>query len=295
MRTPSIVRFAQLCVIVALTGSASACSGGAGTVLEQVLEARRLTADMMVQFTKAADVGNLAVMADTEEAAGALVRESAAATQAVRTDADALAKTLDGLGYANENRLLGEFNTAFAKYVELDAAILGLAGQNTNLKAQRLSFGAGQQAADAFSSALGAVTPSTPADRWRVDALVATALERVRAIQVLQAPHIAEASDATMTSIEERMAASETAARTALRTLRTLVPSGSQGLVDAAGTTLDRFMSVNAEIVALSRRNSNVRSLALSLGQKRALTATCEEALRSLRTVLANRQLGGTR
>ena len=41
-------------------------------------------------------------------------------------------------------------------------------------------------------------------------------------------------------------------------------------------------MGVNAEIVVLSRRNSNVRSLALSLGQKRMLTAGCEETLRAL-------------
>ena len=54
-------------------------------------------------------------------------------------------------------------------------------------------------------------------------------------------------------------------------------------------------MSLNAELVALSRRNSDVRSLALSLGQKRMVTAACEESLQALQAALAKRGLGGTR
>ena len=54
-------------------------------------------------------------------------------------------------------------------------------------------------------------------------------------------------------------------------------------------------MRVNAEIIALSRRNSDVRSLALVLGQKRMLTARCEETLTALQDSLAKRGFGATR
>ena len=54
-------------------------------------------------------------------------------------------------------------------------------------------------------------------------------------------------------------------------------------------------MKVNAEIVGLSRRNTNVKSLAMSLGQKRMLTAACEESLRALQEALATRGFAGTR
>ena len=54
-------------------------------------------------------------------------------------------------------------------------------------------------------------------------------------------------------------------------------------------------MGVNAQIVALSRRNTNVRSLALSLGQKRTLTAACEDSLRALEDALAKRGFTATR
>src|SRR6202030_158015 len=93
--------------------------------------------------------------------------------------------------YSDEIRLLNEFVGRFAKYRELDRRILDLAVENTNLKAQRLSFGPGQEAANSFRDSLEAVVPSLPArDKWRVEALVARAVATVREIQVLQAPHI---------------------------------------------------------------------------------------------------------
>ena len=48
-------------------------------------------------------------------------------------------------------------------------------------------------------------------------------------------------------------------------------------------------MALNAQIVALSRRNTNVRSLALSLDEKRKLTGPCEETLRLLQAALDKR------
>jgi hypothetical protein len=54
-------------------------------------------------------------------------------------------------------------------------------------------------------------------------------------------------------------------------------------------------MGVNAQIIALSRRNSHVRSLALSLNQKGKLAGACEDSLRALRHALENRGFTGTR
>ena len=86
------------------------------------------------------------------------------------------------------------------KYRELDRHILDLAVENTNLKAQRLSFGPAQDAATSFRDALEAVVPAGGAsDTWRVKALVATAVASVREIQVLQAPHIADRRRRAMT------------------------------------------------------------------------------------------------
>jgi len=90
-----------------------------------------------------------------------------------------------------------------------------------------------------------------------------------------------------MTGLEQRMVQGEGAARQSLATLQPLVDAPSRTRLASATAALDRFMALNAQIVALSRRNTNVRSLALSLDQKRKLIAPCEETLRALRDGLS--------
>ncbi len=189
-------------------------------------------------------------------------------------------------------RLLNEFDGRFAEYRTLDRTILGLAVENTNLKAQRLSFGPAREAADAFRDSLDAIAHASP-DAWRVQAIAASAVANVREIQALQAPHIAEADEAAMSRMDTQMAAAETAARRALDSLKGMVePSPDLG---AAAAALDRFKAINAELVALSRRNSDVRSLALSLGHKRTLTAACDDSLRALQAALQQHAFTATR
>ena len=265
------------------------------TALEQLSEARQISAELSVQFTKAADASNRAVMADTDEASVAFAHESGQATEAVQKEIEALRPILQGLNYSDELRMLDEFAKRFADYRELDRRILDLAVENTNLKAQRLAFGPAQEAADAFRDALEAVEPASPATAWQVQALVARAVTTVREIQVLQAPHIADADDAVMTRMEKQMATSEAASRTALKTLSGLVAPGSRPRLAAASSALDRFTELNAQVIALSRRNTNVRSLALSLDQKRPLIAACEDSLRTLGDSLAARGFTGIR
>ena len=103
------------------------------------------------------------------------------------------------------------------------------------------------------------------------------------------------AADAVMARMETEMAASEAAARTALTTLASLVDPPSRARLATATAALDRFMAVNAEIVAQSRRNTNVRSLALSLTQERLVTAACDESLRALDDALGKRGFSDTR
>ena len=272
-----------------LVAAAIAGCGNVNAALQHLSEARDRAADLLVQFTKTSDAANRAVMADTDEASVAFAHESEQAAQAVQQDAEALGPLLDGLHYAEEAGLLQQFMTRFADYRALDRKILDLAVENTNLKAQRLSFGPAQDAANGFKDALGGLTASTPANGWQVKAIAAGAVATIREIQVLQAPHIADADDAVMTRMEKNMAASEAAARSALTTLAPLVQSASRPRLAAAAKALDQFMDLNAQIVALSRRNTNVRSLALSLNEKRPLTTACEDSLHALHDALAKR------
>jgi hypothetical protein len=291
-RCDAILRRTLFLAVFAL--ALAGCRREPSTVFNQLADARRLAADLRVQFSEASDASNRAVMADTDEASVAFAHEAEKAKQVVQSDAAALAPQFLHLGYANEARFLEEFSKRFADYLDLDRRVLELAVENTNLKAQSLSFGPAREAADAFRDSLETiVSPATSKDHCRVEALIAKAVLAVRDIQVLQAPHIAEADDAAMTRMEVEMRRLQVAARDALSNLSELVEPKAR--LAAASASLERFNDVSRQIVALSRRNSNVRSLALSLRDKPVLTAACDESLRSLDEALAKEGFPATR
>lgn len=87
------------------------------------------------------------------------------------------------------------------------------------------------------------------------------------------------------------------AAKGAVR-LRTLVSAGvvTTAVACVADTSLERVTKARqSSIVVLSRRNTNVQSLALSLNQKRLVTAACDDSLRALGAALAKRGFAATR
>lgn len=280
--------------IVMTAAALDACT--TNTAFERLTEARRLSAELLIQFTQASNAANQAVMADTDEASVAFAKRAEESKQTVEKNAGLLRPLLQQLNYSDEHGLLETFTKEFAAYRGLDGRILELAVENTNLKAQRLSFGEAQQAADAFTESLNAVATAVPAnDAWRVKALVAGAVADLRAIQVAQGPHIAEADDAVMTRIEQRMKTSETGVRSALDAVGQVAPPASRPRLAAARMAFDRFIAVNAQIVDLSRRNTNVRSLMLTLNEKAKITSACENTLRALQDALSKRGVGGSR
>ena len=98
-----------------------------------------------------------------------------------------------------------------------------------------------------------------------------------------------------MSQMETEMAASEAVAQKTVDTLKGRLPSTVAPQLAAAAAALVRFKATTAEIVTLSRRNSNVRSLALSLGRKRTVTAECDDALHALEETLAKHDFTATR
>lgn len=269
--------------VIAPAALAVSCRGPA-TVMAERAEANRLAADLRVQFNKAADASNRAVMADTDEASVAFAQEARQLSAAVDHELVALSSLLKGLA-ENEVPQVEKFDKQFSDYKKVDSEILSLAIENTNLKAQRLSFGPAKDAADRFKAALEIPPTALSAkDRCRADALIAQALIAVRELQVLQGPHIASADDAAMAAMERQMAALGARAVEAINGLSGLLEATQLAAARAAWT---QFKSLGDQVVSLSRRNSNVRSLDLALRVKPALTAACDDDLRTLQQALA--------
>jgi hypothetical protein len=281
---------------VAITAAAAGCGDGSTLVLNQQAEAHRLASHLYVQFSRAAEASNRAVMADTDDTSRAAAREAEQATRAVQRDVDALRPILNNLAYRDEIGHLDAFTKRFAQYQALDADILPLAVENTNIKAQRLSFGPASDTVRSFRRAIeSAGRLAAPKNAPAVDTLVAQAAAAVLEVQVIQARHIAESDETAMSSMEAAMATSEASARKTLDSLKGLLPSSAAPQLATAAADLARFTAINDEIVALSRRNSNVRSLALSLGKKRTVIAEGEDLLQALEDALARHHFAATR
>jgi hypothetical protein len=294
-RVPLQQPFRLFGCLLLMLGFAASCHPGP-TALDKLDEAKVLTADLRVQFNKAADATNRAVMADTDEASIAFAGDAEKTVSLVEADGKLLSAGLQTLGFQREVQLLQQFNQHFAEYRTLDQKILTLAVENTNLKAQRLSFGPARQAADTFRDALKQFAAGVAAaDRCNVEGLVSQATLAVREIQVLQAPHIAEADDAAMTRMEHEMANLGAKAREGLKSLSRFPAPEAASSLATAQVSLDRFTDISAQIVQLSRQNSNVRSLELALGKKPALSAACDESLHALQDALAHELTSATR
>ena len=289
------VRSCSIAIAVAASATIVGCSNPQ-TVLTQLIEARRLASQAHVQFTQSAEAANRAVMAETDDAAAAAAEEARRSRQAVERDVQTLRATLESLRYGDDLRHLDAFESRFKEYQRLDDEILPLSVENTNVKAQRLSFGASREAAQSFHAALEqAIGTSTAKAACCAEAVAARARMAVLEIQVLYAPHIAEAQDAAMTVMETQMTAAADRARKLLDELRGMLPSTPGAQLDAAAAALDRFLSIHKEIITLSRRNSDVRSLALALGEKRKVTAECAVHLQALEEALAKHAFTATR
>jgi hypothetical protein len=288
-------RWAAFSIAIVMAATVGTACRGSTPTLTGLLEARRIAAGLHVAFSKASEASSRAVMASSDEVSRAAADEARKARQDAERSLAALQPVLESLGYQTDPGHLTGFKTGFDEYRRLDDEILTLAVENSNVKAQRIAFGPSREAVESFTTSLGAAIREGAKDRCRAESLALRAQAAVLQIEVLQPPHIADAEDAVMTRLEEEMRASEAVARKSVDELKAAIGPAAAPHLAAATAALDGFLARNKEIVVLSRRNSNVRSLALSLGRKRAVTAQCEDHLRALGQALEEHRFNATR
>jgi hypothetical protein len=196
-----------------------------------------------------------------------------------------------------ELKLLKEFADAWNNVRVIDRELLSLAIENTNIKAANLSFTAAAQAIANFERHLSELMdiPTSDGERAQITKLAYQAATAAFMIYSLEAPHINESMDKKMDELENLMGTHEKKVRNALNNLPRLTnPHGR--IINDALLAFSKFMEVHKEVVRLSRMNTNIKSLELSLGRKRKVAAQCEEILNSLQdTVQSGRSFKATR
>jgi hypothetical protein len=247
----------------------------------------QLVARIRADLFAAAEAEKSAVMADTDEASQDNAKRAQAAAEQVAAELKEF-KTLP-VGNQEEADLLRRFEESFAEYRKVDEEVLGLAVQNSNLKAFALSFGPASYALARMEQELKpTIDAGAKGGKATAVALLASkALTEAMRIQSLHAAHITEKTDARMDELEQRMAAADKDVRADLG-----------GLGAAGGPALaayEEFSKATVEVVRLSRLNTNVRSLALSLDRKVKVLAVCLQALDALKEHLGGLGMKATR
>jgi hypothetical protein len=258
---------------------------GLYAALESQGKKTELVSSMLADLHASAEAEKAAVMAETDEASRALSEEARQASSRLEQSRVELERLVQRGNRPDEKAALQEFNQTWKSYRDLEREILELAVENTNLKAQRLSFGAARDALSDMEAALGRLREQAESrsDADSIRRLASEAFVAALKIYALHARHIAEPQDAEMDRIEAQMKTLDLEVTDRLSALSRLSTDASGADIQDAQQAYATFQKVQAEILSLSRRNSNVRSAALALGRKRNTTAACRDSLESLR------------
>ncbi len=254
-----------------------------------------LVGRMQVALASASEAEKSAVLATTDQDSQTFADQARAATTEVERERQELDKLLATGGAQRERDLLAQVSAAFGTLQRIDDEVLRLAVKNTNLKAYALLFGPAADTLAEMDAALSRVVAkrADSPDAGRVMLRAFGARMGALRIQILLSPHIAEESDAKMDQLEASMVKEEVQASEDLHGLAVLLKhQGDADLVTAASSFV-RYGELKARILALSRENTNVRSLALSLNQKRKAMLLCLDALNALKQAILEEPIAG--
>jgi hypothetical protein len=264
---------------------------------KNIMKKSEILSQMRIDLLKSVEMEKNAVMAVTDTESQKFADQSLAASASVEQNLKLLRSLVDATPLPDEKIFIIEFSNCWTELCLLDKVILELAVQNTNLKAANLSRGKGGEVMRQFEHALEDVMrpySGTP-NEGRVIRLSYRAITAGQKIYNLHNSHIAEASDEKMNQIETQMKVYENEASKSLDGLAGIVGEKSRDALVQAKTAFSEFNEVTAKVLKLSRQNSNIKSLELSLNKKRKIAAVCDEILAAFQEAVQNRTFRATR
>jgi hypothetical protein len=254
-----------------------------------------LVDQMRLALAEASEAEKSAVMAVTDQDSQKYADQARAATARVEKACTQLGTLLQAHGTPAERESLDKFGAGFAQFQTIDRELLALAVENTNLKAYSLAFGPAAQAITDMDGALSRLAAKNQAGPQAMSIVLAASGAQTAAlrIQALLPPHIAEESDAKMDQLEAAMARQDQQVHQNLDALAAIPGMKADSDLAAATSSYDRFNCLRKEILTLSRQNTNVRSLTISLDKKRPVMFTCEDALAALKQAILSEPIAG--
>jgi hypothetical protein len=252
---------------------------------------------MRSMLAAACEAGDGAVMASSESESQALADRSRAAVGELEKARADLHRLLDQDESTARKEALARLSESLLLFQDVQREVLALAMKSTNVKARELAFDPAADAVDRMHDAVDrllAKSADSP-DAKEIAELGLRAEIAARRIQALLAPHIAEARDANMDAMEKRMSEADREARADLERLAAIQSLAGDADREAAASAYTAFAGIETRIIALSRENTNVRSLELSASSMRAARDHCRDALDDLQRSIQEDPIGGVR
>ena len=257
----------------------------------------RLVSEMRVKLNASVEAEKSAVLADTDDASHANADKALQLSDDVEDARLKIGVLIEGEKMGREVDLFREFSACWERFRQIDQELLPLSVLNTNLKAYELSFDSAQKAVKQLEESLCDLMNSDDSydKSCGIIRLSQRTLSAALKIHALQSPHIAESRQEKMDEIETTIQMQDALINRSLDALLFLMNPKSKPLIEAVGAAYAEFWRINTEVMKLSRQNDNVRSLALSLGQKRKTTVQCQEILAALEETIQSKVYKATR
>lgn len=280
-------------LMLVLARSRSPETGIFGNLVKQ----REIIAGMRASLLESINAEKSALLAEGESESKLFADQARGASDAVSRGRRDLEPLLEATAGSDEKGMVGELDTFWKEFQELQNKILDLDIQGTNIKAVALSAREGQAAVNRFEeSIVQLVQANASIGRCgEVTKLASDALVALMKIQSLHTPHIHELADEKMDQIEQSMRAQDAIVQDALANLGPVVDPASRETLEHATRAYMDFAAVTDEVIKLSRTNTNVQSLELAMGRERVVAAKCNEILGSLQESLRTRGFKATR
>ena len=257
----------------------------------------RLVSGMRVNLSASVEAEKSAVLADTDEASRVYADQAIRLSDAVEDARIEIDILIESEKIGREMDLFREFSTCWERFRQIDQELLPLSVLNTNLKAFNLSFDSARKAVKQVETSLDTLISASVANDKSCEIRELSLHTLVAALQIhaLQSSHIAESRPEKMDEIETIIQTQNVLINQSMDALSSLMNPKGKPLIDAATAAYAEFWRINTEVMKLSRQNTNVLSLALSLGQKRKVTVQCQDALAALEKAIQSKAYKATR
>lgn len=254
-----------------------------------------LVSRIRLTLASASEAEKSAVLAITDQDSQTFAGQARTAAAEVEQAQRKLGELLKTSSTQGEKELFNQFSELFAEFQRIDNNLLDLAVKNTNIKAYSLAFGPATAALNEMNAALSRLIASnsgSPEEKQVMLLAYGIEISGLR-LQTLIPPHIAEESDQKMDELEALMAKEDKQIRKNLDELTELRNLNQKANLATAVSSYAMFSKIKTQILAFSRENTNVKSLSISLNQKRKVMFLCQDTLNKLQQAILEEPIAG--